>query len=251
MSPGSHPKSCKDYVDNYIDDIIVFSDDMECHVSDLQQVLLKLKAAGFTLRGSKCFFGNTKAMHLGFKYSSMGVAPSSEKTKAIQDWPTPTCCKDVRSFFGLVNFFRRFIPHFADIAHPLTALTSKIAQFVWESEQQAAFTALQHALLTPPLLDYPRKDDQSAFAIDASDIGLGAVLSTNRGTVVEYASHTLNTAEVNYSTTEKECLAIVWAIHKFRHYLIGAHFLLETDHKPLEWLEATKASKSRSQRLER
>ena len=244
-------KSCKDCVDNYIDDIIVFSDDMESHISDLRRVLLKLKAAGFTLRGSKCFFGNTKATHLGFEYSSMGVAPSSEKTKAIQDWPTPSCCKDVRSFLGLVNFFRRFIPHFADIAHPLTALTSKTAQFVWESEQQAAFTALQHALLTPPLLDYPRKDDQFVLATDASDIGLGAVLSTNRGTVVEYASRTLNTAEVNYSTTEKECLAIVWAIHKFRHYLIGAHFLLETDHKPLEWLEATKASKSRSQRLER
>ena len=244
-------KSCKDCVDNYIDDIIVFSDDMESHVNDLRRVLLKLKAAGFTLRGSKCFFGNTTAMHLGFKYSSMGVAPSSEKTKAIQDWPTPSCCKDVRSFLGLVNFFRRFIPHFADIAHPLTVLTSKTAQFIWESEQQAAFTALQHALLTPPLLDYPRKDDQFVLATDASDIGLGTVLSTNRGTVVEYASRTLNTAEVNYSTTEKECLAIVWAIHKFRHYLIGAHFLLETDHKPLEWLEATKASKSRSQRLER
>ena len=105
--------------------------------------------------------------------------------------------------------------------------------------------------MTPPLLDYPRRDDQFVLATDASDIGLGAVLSTNCGTVVEYASRTLNSAEVNYSTTEKECLAIVWAIHKFNHYLIGAHFLLETDHKPSEWLETTKASKSHSQRLER
>ena len=72
---------------------------------------------------------------------------------------------------------------------------------------------------------------------DASDIGLRAVLSTNSGTVVEFASHTLNNAKVNYSTTEKECLAIVWAIHKFNHYLTGAYFSLETDHKPLEWLE--------------
>ena len=244
-------KSCKDCVDNYVDDLIVFSDDLKSHIDDLRRVLLKLKAAGFTLRGSKCFFGNTKAVHLGFEYSLMGVAPSPEKTKAVQDWPTPSCSKDVRSFLGLVNFFRRFIPHFADIAHPLTALTSKNAQFVWGDKQQAAFRALQQALLTPPLLDYPRRDDQFVLATDASDIGLGAVLSTNRGTVVEYASRTLNSAEVNYSTTEKECLAIVWAIHKFNHYLIGAHFLLETDHKPLEWLETTKASKSRSQRLER
>ena len=88
-------------------------------------------------------------------------------------------------------------------------------------------------------------------ATDASDIGLGAALSTNRGTVIEYASRTLNKAEGNYSTTKKEYLAIVWAVHKFRHYFIGAHILLETNHKPLEWLESTKASKSHSQRLER
>ena len=111
---------------------------------------------------------------------------------------------------------------------------------------------MKQALLTQPLLDYPKRDDQFVLATDASEIGLGAILSTQRGTVVEYASRTLNKAEGNYSTTEKECLAIVWAVHKFRHYLIGAHFLLETDHKPLEWLETTKkASKSRSQRLER
>ena len=132
----------------------------------------------------------------------------------------------------------------------MNALTSKTTKFVWGHEQQTAFTALQHAVLTPPVLDYPRKDDQFMLATDASGTGLGAVLSTNRGTVVEYTSRTLNDAEVNYSTTEKEYLAIVWAIHKFHHYLIGAHFLLETDHKPLEWLEVTKASKSRSQRLE-
>ena len=232
---GSRLKSCKDCVDNYIDDLIVFSDDLESHIHDLRQVLLKLKASGFTLRGTKYFFGNTKAVHLGFEYSSMGVAPSPEKTKTVQDWPTPSCSTDVRSFLGLVNFFRRFIPRFADIAHPLimNALTSKTAKFVWGHEQRTAFTALQHALLTPPVLDYPRKDDQFVLATDASDIGLGAVLSINCGTVVEYASRTLNDAEVNYSTTEKECLAIVWAIHKFHHYLIGAHFYWRLITSPL------------------
>ena len=118
-------------------------------------------------------------MHFGFEYSPMGVTPSPEKTKAVQNWPTPSCSKDVLSFLGLVNFFRRFIPHFADIAHPLTALTSKTAHFVWDSEQQAAFTALKQALLTPPLLDYPKRDDQFVLATNASDIGLGVVLFTN------------------------------------------------------------------------
>ena len=152
---------------------------MESHITDLRQVLLKLRAAGFMLCGSKCFFGSSKGVHLGFEYSSEGVAPSSEKTKAVQDWPTPSCSKDVRSFLGLVSFFRRFIPHFADVAHPLTALTSKISDFVWDSQQQAAFAALKQSLLTSPLLDYPRKDDRFVLATDASDIGLGAVLSTN------------------------------------------------------------------------
>ena len=105
--------------------------------------------------------------------------------------------------------------------------------------------------MSPPLLDYPLKNDQFVLTTDASDSGLGAILSTARGTVIEYASRTLSSAEKAYATTEKECLAIVWAVHKFRHYLIGAHILLETDHKPLEWLNTAKSSKSRSQRLER
>ena len=171
-------KTCKDCVDNYVDDFIVFSDDMTSHISDLRRVLQKLKAAGFTLRGSKCSFGNAKAVHLGFEYSSAGVTPSQEKTKAVRDWPTPSCSKEVRSFLGLVNFFKRFIPHFADVAHPLTSLTSKTTQFVWESEQQAAFVVLKQALLTQPLLDYPKRDDQFVLATDASEIGLGAILST-------------------------------------------------------------------------
>ena len=107
--------------------------------------------------------------------------------------------------------------------------------------------SLKKALVSPPLLDYPQRNDQFILTTDASDAGLGAVLSTTRGTVIEYASRTLSNAEKTYATTEKECLAIVWAIHKLCHYLIGAHFLLETDHKPLEWLNTAKSSKSRSQ----
>ena len=163
-------------------------------------------------------------MHLGFEYYLMDVASSPGKTKAVQDGPMPSCSKNVQSVSVLVNSFRWFIPHFTDIAHPLTALTSKNAQFVWGDEQQAALTALEQVLLTPSLLDYPRRENQFVLATVVSDIGLGAVLSTNRGTVVEYASCILNTAKVNYSTTEKECLDIVWAIHKFNHYLIGVHF---------------------------
>ena len=221
-------QNCKHCVDNYVDDCIVYSDDMTSHIQDLRLVLGKLQAAGFTLRGSKCSFGTDTITHLGFKYSSSGVAPSPEKTKAISDWPTPHTIKDVRSFVGLLNFYHRFIPHFANIAGLLNDLTSTGTVFTWEPKHEEAFSKLKEALMSPPLLDYPLKTDQFDLTTDASDSGLGAVLSTARGSVIEYASRTLSNAEKKYATTEKECLAIVWAVHKFRHYLIGAHFLLET-----------------------
>ena len=244
-------QDCKDCVDNYVDDCIVFSDNMATHIQDLKRVLHKLSAAGFTLRGSKCFFGKNNTTHLGFDYSADGVAPSPEKTKAISTWPVPKTTKDLRSFLGLVNFYRRFVHNFADIASPLTELTGKHAQYKWENTHQHAFDKLKHALTNPPILDYPKQHDTFVLTTDASDMGLGAVLSTTRGTVVEYASRTLTKTERNYSTTEKECLAIVWATQKLRHYLVGAHFVIETDHKPLEWLESKRSSHARSQKLER
>ena len=152
--------------------------------------------------------------HLGFEYSSAGITPSTEKTCAIADWPMPKSPREVRSFLGLANFYRRFIPKFSDIAAPLNDLTSNSTTFNWADLHQTAFTRLKEALISPPILDYPRKCDTFVLTTDSSEVGLGAVLSTSRGTVVEYASRTLTAAEKSYCTTEKECLAIVWATRK-------------------------------------
>ena len=244
-------RDCKFCVDNYVDDCIVYSNDMGSHIQDLKLVLGKLKAAGFTLRGSKCMFGKSSVTHLGFEYSSAGVSPTLERTKSVADWPVPNSAKELRSFLGLANFYRRFVPSFADISAPLTPLTSTKVAFTWTPMHQQAFENLKDALVSPPILDYPKQTDTFALATDASDIGLGAVLSTSRGTVVEYASRALTSAEKNYTTIEKECLAIVWATRRFRHYLLGAPFTLQTDHKPLMWLQSAKESHARSQRLER
>ena len=224
---------------------------MTSHIQDFRLVLGKLQAAGFTLHGSKCSFGTDMITHVSFTYCSSGMAPSSEKTKAISGWSTPRTIKDVCSFLGFINFYHHFIPHFANIAGPLNDLTSTGTAFTWEPKHEEAFVNLKKALMSPPLLDYPLKNDQFVLITDALDRGLGAILSTARGTVIEYTSRTLSSAEKIYGTMEKECLAMVWTVHRFRHYLIGTHFLLETDHKPLEWLNTAKSSKSLSQRLER
>ena len=236
----------KYYVDNYVDDCVVFSKDMTSHARDLQKVLGALQSAGFTLRGSKCTFGKTNITHLGFQYDVKGVSPSADRIQTVLNWPVSKSNKELCSFLRLTNFYRHFVRNYADIAAPLTDLTSSKVTFTWSHQHQEAFDSLCQALTSPPILDYPTHDDCFILTTDASDVGIGAILSTCRGTVVEYASRTLNPAERKYTTTEKECLAIVWAVRKFRHFLLGAPFTLETDHKPLEWLESAKASHPRS-----
>ena len=133
---------CKYCVDNYVDDCIVYSDDMESHIRDLQEVLGQLQQAGFTLRGSKCTFGKSTVTHLGFQYSSSGMTPSHERIQAITNLPVPNSAKKLRSFLGLANFYQRFVHNFAEIATPLTELTSSKQPYTWTTKQQKAFDAL-------------------------------------------------------------------------------------------------------------
>ena len=135
------------------------------------------------------------------------------------------------------------MPKFADIAAPLTALTTNKTNFVWQKVHHQAFEKLKQALVSLPIITYPTPQDKFILTTDASNVGLGAILSTEQGSVIEYASRVLTPAEKNYATIEKVCLAIVWAVRKFRHYLFGAHFKVCTDHKPLEWLESLRLAK--------
>ena len=181
---------------------------------------------------------STWAMHV---FSTSGMATDHRKIVAVQEWSVPTNATEVRQFVGLASYYCRYIHQFAK---PLNALTQKATAFEWTSECQDAFNSLKRKLTQAPILAYPSfHQSASPFVLQTdvrlSAVGLGAVLEQD-GYVTAYASRTLNKAEQNYSVIQKECLAVVFALKQFRHYLLGRPFRLITDHKPLQWLSAQK-----------
>lgn len=158
--------------------------------------------------------------------------PDLKKIEAVEKWPTPATVKEVRRFLGLASYYRRYISHFADISKPLNNLTQKDVPYVWSCKCENAFHELKAKLVTAPVLAYPQFGQNASLFVlqtDASNVGLGAVLEQG-GRVIAYASRSLNKAEKQYSVIQKECLAAVYAMKQFRHYLLGRPFKLVTDH---------------------
>ncbi|UYV77011.1 hypothetical protein LAZ67_14002809, partial [Cordylochernes scorpioides] len=223
----------------YLDDIIVFSDGFEEHLRRLQLVLNCLKKAGLCLNSKKCKFGAKTITVLGHEVSENGIRPDQENIRAVRDFATPRSLKEVRSFLGLSSYYRRFIPNYAHVAQPLNDLLKKDSAFNWNQEEQNAFEALKSALISEPALGHFDYSSPTEIHTDASNYGIGAVLvqiQKGKERAIAYASRTLNKAEKNYSTTERECLAIIWAINKFRPYVFGQPFTIVTDHHSLCWL---------------
>ena len=223
----------------YLDDVIVFSATFDEHLERLQVVLQAIRSAGLTLKPEKCHFCFEELQFLGHVVSYAGVRPDPEKVAAVAQFPIPSDKKAVRRFLGLCAYYRRFIPDFARIASPLTRLTRDDVAFVWGDEQETAFNDLRQRLHTPPVLAHFDETAPTMLHTDASNVGLGAVLVQCQGDterVIAYASRTLSRTEANYSTTEKECLAVVWAVMKFRPYLYGRSFKVISDHRSLCWL---------------
>ncbi|MDD9818054.1 MAG: RNase H-like domain-containing protein, partial [Gammaproteobacteria bacterium] len=232
----------------YLDDIIIFSQTFEQHLHRLESILIKLKEAGLKLKPVKCSFLQTQVKFLGHVVSADGVAPDPLKVQAVATFPRPQNLEELRRFLGMASYFRKFIRNFASVACPLHRLTEKSVQFQWTSECQQAFTTLKQRLTEAPVLCYPDFTMPFLVYTDASGSGLGAVLCQKNGNneqVVAYASRTLTKAERHYSTTERECLGVVWAVKQFRVYLYGRRFLLCTDHNPLVWLRSCREPKGR------
>ena len=226
----------------YIDDIVVFSDTLETHLSRLEVVLHRLESAGLKIRPDKCKMLQREVVFLGHVISEEGIKASTAKTEAITSWPTPKNVKEVRSFLGLCRYYRKHIKDFAKTAAPLHALTGKYARFHWDEQCQRAFEEMKEKLTTAPIMSFPRDEGQFILDCDASQLAIGAVLSQvqdGEEKVVAYASRLYSKAELNYCVTSQELLAVVYFCKYFRQYLLGRSFIVRTDHSALTWLRRT------------
>ena len=226
-----------------LDDIIIFSNSITEHCNRLRAVLTRFRQHDLHLNLAKCTFAAKKVHYLGHMISEDGVSPLPSKIVAIKHIPVPKTVKEVRSFFGLLGHYRRFIKDYATISAPLTKLTTKPSnqQFNWSADCEHVFTILKTCLCNSPVLVHPKFDREFLLQTNASDIGLGAILSQLDDNGVErpiaYASKILSGRE-RYCTTEKEAFAVIFGIRTFRTYLLGRPFKVITDHSALKWLDS-------------
>lgn len=224
----------------YLDDVIVFGSTFEIALRNLKDVFECLRKANLKLKPKKCTLFQTEVAYLGHRVSKAGISCDPKKISAVQDWPIPTNVTEVRSFLGTAGYYRKFIPNFSTIASPLSQLTRKNKRFKWDENCQKAFDELKLLLVSAPILAYPIADGKFVLDTDASDTGLGGVLSqiqNGEEKVIAYASVSLLNSQRKYCTTHKELLAIVTFLKHFRNYLFGQNFLLRTDHASLKWLK--------------
>ena len=232
----------------YLDDLVIYSSTFEEHLHHLEEVFKRLRAAGLTLKPSKCVFARSQVHFLGHVISQEGIRPNPEKVSAIEKYPVPKTVKDVRAFLGICNYYRRFVRDFAKKASPLVRLTRKDVKFDWNSQCQTAFETLKSALASDLVLAFPDFSKEFILQTDASLEGIGMVLSQvtdGKERPLAFAGRDLTPAERNYSATERECLAVVEGIKKFEPYLHSNPFTVITDHAALKWLMNIKDPKSR------
>ena len=224
----------------YLDDILVIGRTFQEHLSNLHQVLTRLREAGLRLKPSKCQLAATQVEYLGHIVSAKGIEADPKKVVAVQQYTVPENLKKLRSFLGLASYYRRFIPNFSAVACPLHALTRKNSPFEWTADCQASFDELKELMTKAPLLAYADFTRPFLLETDASIEGLGAVLAQraedNLVHPIAYASRTLLAHERNYSIPELEALGVVWAVKHFRHFLYGHKCVVYTDHIALKAL---------------
>ena len=239
----------------YLDDIIIFGRTLEEHRERLSLVLSRLAEAGLKINPKKCKLLSEQVLVLGHVVTREGISTDPEKVRVIKEWPIPANATQLKAFLGTASYYRQFVPNYAQIACPLYRAEQKGDNLTWTAECEEAFLKIKRHLSHAPILAFPRLDVAFILDTDASDSGLGAVLSQvqdGQERVIAYAARALSRAERNYSTTRKELLALVWGLEHFETYLFGRRFIARTDHNALRWLRNFKSPRGQVARwLER
>ncbi|XP_031479939.1 uncharacterized protein LOC116250456 [Nymphaea colorata] len=236
----------RDFILVFFDDILVYSQSMEQHAKHLRIVLKVLREHTLFAKMSKCSFGQTSVGYLGHIVSYEGVRADPEKLQAMEQWPLPKDPRGMRGFLGLTGYYRRFIKGYGLIASPLTHMLKK-GEFTWTDKAREAFVKLKAAMMSAPVLALPDFAKDFVIETDASDVGIGAVLS-QEGHPIAFMSKALTSRAKPLSTYEKELLAIVMAVDKWRPYLIGRRFVVRTDHSSLRYMVKQRVSTPTQQR---
>ena len=237
---------------NVSDDIIIFGKTQQEHDNALEAVFNRFAKIGLTLNKKKCELSKNSLSFFGFVFSSTGVSPDPAKVKAIHEAQPPTSASGIRSFLGMATYCAKFIPNFSDITKPLRELIKKNTHFQWGDDQQQAFQRVKNLLTSDTVMAYFDNNKITELVTDASPWGLSAILSQhtsghNDRKIVAFVSRSLSDVEQRYSQTEKEALAIVWAVERLHLYLCGGHFQLITDCKPVELILNNPKSKPPAQ----
>lgn len=227
----------------YLDDVAVFSDDWQTHLGHIRQVLERFRIAGLTVKAEKCQLKRACVTYLGHTIGRGKCEPMATRVAAVSDFPRLLTKKDIRSFLGMTGYYQHYMPNYSNMASPLTDSLRKPEPDVvtWTAAKEEAFQSMKEALTSRPVLASPDSNREFVVQCDASNNGLGIVLSQVDQNCDEhpvlYLSRKPTPREEAYSTSEKERLCIVWGIQKLACYIQGTKFTVETDHCPLSWLK--------------
>ncbi|KAK8684265.1 hypothetical protein V6N13_040295 [Hibiscus sabdariffa] len=238
----------EEFLEVFMDDFSVSGEIFDSCLGNLAKVLKRCEEVDLVLNWEKCHFMVNEGTVLGHKISSKGIEVDKAKVEVIEKLPPPTNVKGIRSFLGHASFYRRFIKDFSKISKPLCNLLQQNQPFVFNKKCQSAFEELKMRLISAPVVVPPDWTSPFELMCDASDHAVGAALGQRRGKlfhVIYYASRTLNEAQINYTTIEKELLVVVFAFEKFRSYLIGTKVIVHTDHSAIKYLVTKKDAKPR------
>lgn len=225
----------------YIDDVLVFSKTVEQHLANLEAVFIRLDQAGLKLKPKKCHFFREKVKFLGHVVSSEGISTDPDKIDKVKNCPNPKNVHEVKSITGLCSYYRQFIPSYSDVVQPVQCLVEKGRPFVWGERQEESFKKLKELLTEAPVLAYPQNEGLFILDTDASNVGIGCVLSqlqNGEERVIAYGSRALTKTERNYCITRRELLAVVHFTKHFQHFLLGRQFKVRTDNSAVKYMKS-------------